>query len=92
MCLDCYWAEVQLEAILNDNFNHNFDFITPEGLKKAVSEDYIRSGIEWCNETDSEGFDKMPLRCDHVVISRKRMSGANLAVLVFLAMLVVIPM
>ena len=45
---------------------------------KAVCNDgspgayYVRKGVAWCNETDT-----MPLQCDHLAISRKRMSGGE---------------
>ena len=39
---------------------------------KAAGEDYIRSGVAWCNATDT-----MPLQCDHLVTSRARMSGGE---------------
>ena len=61
-CHDCYLAE----EILNGDDDWE------EARLQAAGEDYIRSGVAWCNATDT-----MPLRCDHLVTSRARMSGGG---------------
>ena len=62
LCNDCYRAEESLNA----------DGDWAEGILQAAGEDYIRSGVAWCNATDT-----MPLQCDHLVTSRARMSGGE---------------
>ena len=61
-CSDCY----ETALILNG------DDDWAEGMLQAAGEDYIRSGVAWCNATDT-----MPLQCDHLVTSRARMSGGE---------------
>ena len=64
-CGDCYSAEAVLNAY--DAYDDE-----AENFVQAAGEDYIRSGVAWCNATDT-----MPLQCDHLVTSRARMSGGE---------------
>ena len=93
-CDDCSLLQGTLDEVISklkiDKVKGNVGGLAPVKVRDMSSDqltDFLSDAQSYCNETDT-----MPDTCDHMTVSRNRVSGANTVALIFSSIMVILPL